>query len=119
MTAQFFRALGLDRLRAADIVPDGMDLPVPAERLEMAREVGATHGNAQAVIARGERRTRCRPRKADPPKMVTRVSAFFIRSFRGDAPDGDLLCATPRLHHRLRCFCCQWYAHDAVDARLV
>ena len=40
---------GLDRVRIAQVRLHGMDLPDPAERLEMAREVRPAHRRADAV----------------------------------------------------------------------
>jgi hypothetical protein len=46
---------GLDRGGMAEIGLHGMDLPHPAERLQRAGEIGATHGGAHAVPVPGER----------------------------------------------------------------
>ena len=45
----------LDRGGMAEIGLHGMDLPHPAERLQRAGEIGATHGGAHAVPVPGER----------------------------------------------------------------
>ena len=45
----------LDRLRKAHIGLNRMDLPDPAERLQMAGQIRAAHGDADAVAAVGKR----------------------------------------------------------------
>src|SRR6185437_2132973 len=46
---------GRDRARMAHVRLHGMDLPDPAERLEMVRELWPAHRDADAVVALGER----------------------------------------------------------------
>ena len=45
----------LDRARIAHVGLHGMDLADPAERLQMAGEVGPAHRDADAVVALGQR----------------------------------------------------------------